>query len=303
MSRPLKIGLNYFPFDTDTFEKRKIQRLIRKCGSEGLAIYMVILCDIYKGMGYYINYSSELCLDIAFILNIPEEKAGKIQEVIEFCCELHLFNKDLMERKQVLTSEGIQSRYKVICKRSKALIREDLLLYDLPDATQTEVFVAKTQVSAPIIPLKRKGKEKENKKEERKENHLIEDGVENPFSFAEEIMNYFNTSFSGKLPMIAKLTPQRESVILARASIYGKESVKKMLDNVLSSPFLTGETHHQWRADFDWLFKPDNFIKVLEGVYNKKEENGTKADACDRGMARKGEILRMAARAAAGDGS
>lgn len=35
---------------------------------------------------------------------------------------------------------------------------------------------------------------------------------------------------------------------------------------VVRSPFLMGEKT-DWRADFDWLMKPKNFIKVLEGNY------------------------------------
>ncbi|BCU08420.1 hypothetical protein [Allochromatium tepidum] len=38
-------------------------------------------------------------------------------------------------------------------------------------------------------------------------------------------------------------------------------------------PFLIGKKA-QWRADFDWLMKPNNFIKVLEGNYVEKPHEG-----------------------------
>lgn len=48
MSRPVKIGLNYFPLDSDLFGNRKIQRLLEEYNSEGIATSTAILCDIYK---------------------------------------------------------------------------------------------------------------------------------------------------------------------------------------------------------------------------------------------------------------
>lgn len=38
-------------------------------------------------------------------------------------------------------------------------------------------------------------------------------------------------------------------------------------------PFLVGR-NPKWRADFDWLMKPSNFIKVLEGNYVEKNPEG-----------------------------
>ena len=49
----------------------------------------------------------------------------------------------------------------------------------------------------------------------------------------------------------------------------------KVFDLVLNSPFLLGENNRNWRADFDWIFKPSNFVKILEGNYLKRESNGT----------------------------
>lgn len=332
MCRPIKSGLSYFPLNTDVFENRKIQRLVRMYGSEGFAVYTVVLCDIYRQEGYYMNYDAGYCVDIAFVLNMPENEAGRIREIIAFCVQVNLFDRELLERHGVLTSLGIQLRYREVRKRGKARMRHDLLLMcppdGIPDADENvadtdngvpdadnEVCVAETGVSAAITPVsvaitpvsaaitatEGKEKKKENKRENKKKGRArVPLSPPSPL-FPEWVMDYFNTRFSGRLPLIAKMTPRRASVILARAADYGEESVKSMLDNVANSPFLLGENTRRWHACFDWLFKPDNFVKVLEGNYLNAHKDEKNSGSDWRSAQRKQEIMRMATEAAARD--
>ncbi len=41
---------------------------------------------------------------------------------------------------------------------------------------------------------------------------------------------------------------------------------------VSRSPFLSGKVS-DFKATFEWLIRPNNFVKVLEGTYNGKEKN------------------------------
>ena len=36
------------------------------------------------------------------------------------------------------------------------------------------------------------------------------------------------------------------------------------------SDFLCGINPKAWKADFDWLFNPTNFLKIMEGKYDNK---------------------------------
>ncbi|MBR1525158.1 MAG: hypothetical protein IJ640_00660 [Prevotella sp.] len=40
-----------------------------------------------------------------------------------------------------------------------------------------------------------------------------------------------------------------------------------MIDNAADSMFLNGGGERGFCASFDWLFQPNNFLKVLEGNY------------------------------------
>lgn len=43
------------------------------------------------------------------------------------------------------------------------------------------------------------------------------------------------------------------------------------IDNINQSDFLRGKNDRGWQIDFDWLMKPNNFIKVLENKYKSNE--------------------------------
>ena len=517
MCRPLKSGLEYFPLDTDVLENRKVQRLLRKYGCEGFAVYSAVLCDIYRHEGYYVRYDGAYCRDIAFVLNLPEENPGLVGEVIGYCISLELFDAELAARENILTSVGIQTRYREVRKRYKVSMRNEFLLpagteapaalpgkpvepgareekktkapfrsagqrsvnaTELPlpvtgsgagspvtgtsgttqvrigvtetgpvperayhrtetgcsvqateggeagewpaacpagmpagatgsgayggvpgiaavkppvrtetqtagatdtavyptgipgyktetphgapetafplhrepskfeatpsdNVAETPCFVSETpdnlsetllciteipdnvatlsdNIPETAFPLHREPpkfeatpsvnvpetpvnvtetpvcvaetptKEKENKKE-RKE------------KIEERVVKYYNFRLSGKLPAVARLTPGRVRAVRARVSEYGEAGVMRMLDAAAGSAFLLGENPRRWRADFDWLFKPANFVKVWEGNYINSHGNDTHSGSNRHAGERKREILRMAAEAASRD--
>lgn len=80
-------------------------------------------------------------------------------------------------------------------------------------------------------------------------------------------MQYFNETFAGKLPAIKTITKARKEAVKARIAEYGKESVRDVYKAILESNFLLGHNDKNWRADFDWIFRPTNYIKIIEGKY------------------------------------
>ncbi len=72
-----------------------------------------------------------------------------------------------------------------------------------------------------------------------------------------------------KLNKITKLTADRKKAVRARIKEHGKSAVMQVFSNVGNSPFLNGHNDKNWLADFDWIFRPTNFLKILEGNYSK----------------------------------
>lgn len=271
MGRNKKEGLSYFPFDVDFFQDLKIRKLIKYQGSNAIAIYAFILCNIYKD-GYYIRWDN----DLPFIIS---EQTGYeenyIVEVINCCLDIGLFSKNLFDSERVITSFGIQDRYRKIndlCRR-KSDISEYMLI------SSEEMHISSEEM--PITSAKStQRKEKEIEVKERKEKEieystnveLKKDELSSPVDFS-RLMDYFNSTFSGKLPSIKSMTETRKKAIKARVTQYGKKSIEEVFKSVLTSDFLLGGNDRNWRPDFDWIFKAANYTKILEGNYNGKRNN------------------------------
>lgn len=89
----------------------------------------------------------------------------------------------------------------------------------------------------------------------------------------QRIFDYFNERMGGKaIKPISRLTERRKAFIRARCSEYGIQSVFDVIDKAAKSLFLNGNNNRGWTADFDWLFRPNNFPKVLEGNYDKTDK-------------------------------
>ena len=109
--------------------------------------------------------------------------------------------------------------------------------------------------------------ENENENENTNENKdiiVIKDKIN-----YKDILSYWNNY--SQLKPIERITDNRKGLINARFKEYGLEKIKQMIDTIPYSPFLKGENKSNWVATFDWCFKPNNFIKVLEGNYQNQD--------------------------------
>jgi hypothetical protein len=86
---------------------------------------------------------------------------------------------------------------------------------------------------------------------------------------ASKIIDEFNETCKNLHP-VKIITEKRRKSINARIREHGYEAVKTMLENASKSAFLSGQNQRGWTADLDWLFKPENFVKVLEDKYSDK---------------------------------
>ncbi len=66
----------------------------------------------------------------------------------------------------------------------------------------------------------------------------------------------------------------RHSMLKARIKEYSLDEVIQAIENIEKSPFLKGQNKNGWMITFDWLIRPNNFPKVLEGNYIDKNKGG-----------------------------
>lgn len=98
----------------------------------------------------------------------------------------------------------------------------------------------------------------------------IREEKKDPIPF-EKIRNLYNETCKS-LPKCLKLSENRKKHIAARWNEYGGdlETFVTLFTKAEASSFLTGNNDRGWAASFDWLMKPDNMTKVLEGKYDNK---------------------------------
>ncbi|WP_017211825.1 helix-turn-helix domain-containing protein [Clostridium beijerinckii] len=84
------------------------------------------------------------------------------------------------------------------------------------------------------------------------------------------IIDKWNELGLQKLISINKGT-NRYKLLQARLKEYGQDKILQAIENIKCSSFLKGQNNKNWAVTFDWLVKPNNFIKILEGNYVDRE--------------------------------
>lgn len=144
MAAYTKTGFSFYAIDTDRYQDRKIKRLKKSFGCNGIAVYDYLLCEVYRDKGCYMEFDTNILFDVAEYFDIDEKT---VADIVVHCGDVGLFNKTLLE-KGVITSASIQRRYMEMCSKSRRkslAIPEDYLLIDQTGREREE--------SAPIIEM------------------------------------------------------------------------------------------------------------------------------------------------------
>lgn len=70
------------------------------------------------------------------------------------------------------------------------------------------------------------------------------------------------------LPQVRDLSEKRRRALKLRISRYSIDEIAAAILAIERTPFLLGQTGGSWRADFDFLLRPDTILKILEGKYD-----------------------------------
>ena len=166
------------------------------------------------------------------------------------------FNTQIYDRTKwyTLTPKG-----RSLCRNGKRPLSEKATLFD--------------QKGEPI-PYKEPYIETYNKssKEDYK-GHLENDQPKNVYPEVVEAWNSL-TAYGIKPIRSIPAESQRNVMLRARFKQYGVETFAEVIENIKNSDFLQGKTGNRpFVVTFDWVIKPSNYPKVLEGNYNNKGSN------------------------------
>lgn len=89
------------------------------------------------------------------------------------------------------------------------------------------------------------------------------------------LIEFFNEKTNGVFGLVRyPISEKRKESIRARIREHGKQAFAEMIEKAVQSDFLKGENSRGFGATFDWLIKPNNFQKVIEGNYDNRINNG-----------------------------
>jgi len=249
VARPEKTGMDYFPHDTDAVTDEKIDALRMLYGNDGYAFYFIMLERIYRTPEFELDVSdTETRQVLARKIGITEELFDRI---LLSCIKRSCFDRESYEYRGVLTSPGIKKRaYVVLKKRENA-----------KKSYSGRVSVAETgEETRQEVHKEKKRKEKESKEKESKEEVIVE-----RINYS-AISEKYNT-ICKSLPAILQMTDARKRTIKSWNPT--EQEVVELFQKVASSDFLTGKKT-DFTASFDWIIKPANRQKIIEGQYDNK---------------------------------
>ena len=88
----------------------------------------------------------------------------------------------------------------------------------------------------------------------------------------EKVRQQFNRLMEKKkIPSLkGKIAGQRRAFFEARVREYGITAAYRVMIKAARSGFLNGSGGRAWVANFEWIFRPNNFPKVLDGYYDEQ---------------------------------
>jgi hypothetical protein len=87
---------------------------------------------------------------------------------------------------------------------------------------------------------------------------------------ADALSRLWNEGTSADFPKVLELTDKRRKAAAARLAERTILEWGQIISQIDRSDFCRGANDRAWRADFDWLLRPDTAAKVLEGKYDNR---------------------------------
>lgn len=216
-------------------------------------------------------------------MKIYREKNRKAIESTTYDVSLRVTNRNARNGCTDVTKNSIESN-----SEAQGLFEDDLKLSTkqndsglIKSTTSGECYADVTRngvtSNAPVTPTESDtelDREKDSSTRVFRKKHTIVNPCESSPADAgppyQEILSSYRRALPG-LPQPLELNKTRKSLISSRWREKKERQSLTWWDSyfakVSTIPFLVGNNNRDWQANFDWLLKPSNMTKVLEGAY------------------------------------
>lgn len=164
----MKDGIDYFPLDVALDDKFEL--IEAEFGLVGFSVIVKLFQKIYGGFGYYCEWTKDVALLFSKKIGLG---GNAVSEIVCASIRRGIFNSDLYERYQILTSKGIQKRYfEAVSRRKKINVKSEYLLVQVgsffKNVSNSEENVYISSENAYIFEQSREEESKEEKSKEKK---------------------------------------------------------------------------------------------------------------------------------------
>ena len=260
----------YFSHDYNARSDIKIQALLAEHGAAGYGVYWIIVEILHEEAG------KKLKLDALTYIAIARQASTSVEQVktiVACCLEYELFYEDDGYFFSIRILENIEKRMDISEKRAKA--------GRISAKKRIKSTCAKQNSTSDEESPTKSNKEKEIKEKKRKENSIVDTNVS--MSDAEHptqeridykaLINFFNDETQGVFGKVMyPISEKRKNSIRARVNEFGKDEFAEMIRKATGSNFLKGDSNKGFVATFDWMIRPTNFQKIIEGNYDNRDK-------------------------------
>lgn len=235
MARPTAKGVEYFPLNVNFINDLKVRKLLLSCGAQSIAVLIYLLSTIYKDEGYFIEIHEDEIDLIALDVNVTPEF---VLEVINKACEVRLFDVNLYNNFNILTSKGIQERYLKITERRKNSVV--ITQFNLINVYNNSVNVNNNSINVNNNPVNvyksTQSKVKERKEKKSKVKSLSNDSVKNVYLTETEKRDCMNKKiYELYLNGIGQISPTIKERLDDLVELYGMEHVIVAINTTIES--------------------------------------------------------------------
>lgn len=314
MARPERHDADYFPFYVK--DGKTLFILESKYGLQGVGFFTNLMRFLTRQTDHHINIADESDRIYFFAqIKCPEDIG---MDMINLMVKTGKINKELWTKYKIIASEDLLKSLEPAYKnRNNKIISIDEIIKNVENREKTDcnelksqekhhiVENSKVRVSPLINPITYQDNpityrhNPQRKLKETKVNKYIQQGK--PADVCDknilicphkEIIDLYHSILPALTP-IKEWTEERQKLLRTRwKEKTERQSLdwwKNFFEDVRRSDFLTGKVNG-FKADLEWLIRPKNFIKVLEGKYrnNNAQSNNKTDDIIDRAL--RGEI-------------
>lgn len=235
MARPTAKGVEYFPLNVNFINDLKVRKLLLSCGAQSIAVLIYLLSTIYKDEGYFVEIHEDEIDLIALDVNVTPEY---VLEVINKACEVRLFDVNLYENFNILTSKGIQERYLKITERRKNSVV--ITQFNLVNVYNNSINVNNNLINVNNNSINvydnEQSKEKKRKVQKSTEKSLSNDSVKNVYLTQTEERDCMNKKiYELYLNGVGQISPIIKERLDDLVELYGIDHVIVAINSTIES--------------------------------------------------------------------